>query len=441
MKRFWLVLLSLGLVVAFSASAFAVDVKFSGEFYAAGMYLDKTTLKKDTGTDGPSTAFYYQRLRVKTDFVVSPGLTLVTRFDAMERAWGAARTAPGTALDTQSQGTTAENENIAFDMAYVMYTSPIGTFSVGYQPEATWGTVFGNSSTSVGKISYTLPVKDFTLILQLVKAGELSKTAKYASTMADSDANAFYLMMTYKLKQGIIGLANFASRNAMGYTSATPALQYKQTIPLQFVPFMNVQLGPVNLQSEFTYQRGKREYQNGQKDADISAMSGWVDATADFKLFYVGGTFAYASGDDPGTTDKIEGGTLTGGNDWNPCLIMWNYDRAYWAGALAGYDAANGNGAAMTNAFFYQLRAGVRPIDKLDLMASVSFANADKKPTAYQNANYGWEADVTGTYKITNNLSYMLGFGYLFTGNYYKGTTAYNVQNDYIVMNKLTLTF
>ncbi len=46
MKRFWLVLLSLGLIAAFSTQAMAVDVKFSGEYYAAGMYLDKTTFKK-----------------------------------------------------------------------------------------------------------------------------------------------------------------------------------------------------------------------------------------------------------------------------------------------------------------------------------------------------------------------------------------------------------
>jgi hypothetical protein len=38
MKRFWLVLLSLGLVAAFSTQALAVDVKFSGEYFAAGMY-------------------------------------------------------------------------------------------------------------------------------------------------------------------------------------------------------------------------------------------------------------------------------------------------------------------------------------------------------------------------------------------------------------------
>ena len=41
MKKFWLVLLSLGLVMAFSVSAFAVDVKVSAEYYVGGLYLNK----------------------------------------------------------------------------------------------------------------------------------------------------------------------------------------------------------------------------------------------------------------------------------------------------------------------------------------------------------------------------------------------------------------
>ena len=132
MKRFWLVLLSLGLVLAFSASAMAVDVKFSGAFDVAGVYLDKTTLTK-AGTDNidVSTAFYYQRLRVETDFIVSPGLKVVTRFDALDRIWGGSRSAVNTG-DSQSIGTRAESENIVFDWAYINYDSPIGTFMVGY---------------------------------------------------------------------------------------------------------------------------------------------------------------------------------------------------------------------------------------------------------------------------------------------------------------------
>src|SRR5450759_3606930 len=144
MKRFWLVLLSLGLVLAFSASAMAVDVKFSGSFYAAGIYLDKTNFIKADGTAGnnPSTAFFYQRLRVQTDFIVSPGLKFVTRFDALERIWGGKRSDVPlvTTQDTLGIGTRAENENTAFDLAYVEYASPIGLFKVGYKIDNAWAT-------------------------------------------------------------------------------------------------------------------------------------------------------------------------------------------------------------------------------------------------------------------------------------------------------------
>ncbi|MCK7509298.1 MAG: hypothetical protein MZV70_38210 [Desulfobacterales bacterium] len=85
MRRFWVVLLLLGLIAAFSTSAMAVDVKFSGEYSVTGMYLDRTSLQEDVG---PSTAFFYQRPRLKTEFVVAPGLSLVTRADIMERASG-----------------------------------------------------------------------------------------------------------------------------------------------------------------------------------------------------------------------------------------------------------------------------------------------------------------------------------------------------------------
>jgi len=95
MKRFWVVVLVLGLIAAFSTTVFAVDLKFSGEYYTVGMYLDKTSLREGAVDEGSSTAFYYQRLRVRTDFVVAPGLTLITRFDAMERAWGASRSEVG----------------------------------------------------------------------------------------------------------------------------------------------------------------------------------------------------------------------------------------------------------------------------------------------------------------------------------------------------------
>jgi len=446
MKRFWLVLLSLGLVIAFSTSAMAVDVKVSGQFYVGGMYLDKTTLQKDTATDGPSTALFFQRLRVQTDFIVSPGLSLITRFDAMERSWGATRSAPGTTPDTQSQGTRAENENIAFDVMFISYNSPIGNFRVGYQPDSNWGLPFGNSPTSVGEIRYTTVLGPATLLAYIAKTKERSRSAIAPVGYADADDDKWFLAGIYTWKNGRAGLGYQGQRVA----SAKPAATGFPTWPNlgtahAFVPFINAKLGPITIQSEVTYAFGgyKEENVAVAREVKLENLSAFLDVAADLGKFYAGGTVAYISGDDPGTTDKLEGGLVNGGNDWNPCLIMWNYDRQYWAGSLVSYAATRGFTGSMANAWFFQGRSGVRPIEKLDIVASVSYANADKKPTAaWLYNNYGTEIDLTATYKITNNLSYMLGAGYLITGDYFKGISDANqINNDYLVINKLTLTF
>jgi hypothetical protein len=439
MKRLLVVLLMSGLITVFSTTVFALDVKFSGEFYAAGIYLDKTSLQKDTATSGPSTAFYFQRLRVRNDFVVSPGLTLITRFDALERAWGAARSAPGTAVAVDSFGTTAENENIAFDWAYINYTSPVGIFEVGLMNDGSTGTIFGNSLNPAGRIKYSYITGPLRINADITKGKEQSLTAKFTTLNAsDADNNKYGLEAIYSWKGGFAG----AKVTYYNYAENRPASGYRLDYTL-LTPYTIFKVGPVDIQAEVNYAFGKlKEFDNGVGDVRLENLSGWIDTTATFGPVYFGGSFAYISGDDPATADKQEGGTLNGGRDWNPCLILFNfYDRGYWVGALAG-NGTSTNVGPMSNAFFYQGRVGFKPVPALDIMASLSYSNADKKPIGYVSDAYGYEVDVTGTYKITNNLSYMLGFGYLVTGDYFKGTNAANnVSNDYLVINKLTLTF
>jgi len=445
MKRFWLILLSLGLVMAFSVSAWAVDVKFSGSYYAAGVYLDKTNFKKDSGSDGISTAFYYQRLRVRTDFIVAPGLMLITRFDAMKRAWGAPRTSPGTALDSQSAGTTDENENIAFDLAYINYESPIGLFRVGYMIDLAWGTVFMDSSVPKGKVAWSNTTGPWNYGLQIVKSTDNSYTAKNtAITTTDADNDKYCASIKYSWNGGEAGLLAAMYRDAANRpaTSATPN-SYDMFYGL--LPYAIAQIGPVKVQVEVDYFWGNSlKYDNPSfgSDVKLDALAAFLDATADFGMFYAGGTFAYVSGDDPTTTDRAEGfaGVVNGGKDWDPCLLLFNNDRTYWAGAIAGYGTTTNSGP-MYNTWFFQGRGGIRPCAALDIMASVSYAIADKKPLGVLNSVYGTEIDVTATYKITNNLSYMLGVGYLLTGDYYKADTLNSVKDDYLVINKLTLTF
>jgi len=511
MKRIWLFLLTTGMMMAFSIPAFAVDVKVSGEYYAAGLYLNKTTLNDarwDYDRTNPSTAFFFQRLRIGTDFILSPSLKLVTRFDALERIWGGARSAPdptqgphGIYQDPTSAGTRAENENIAFDLAYVEYISPVGLFRVGYQPDYEWGTVFGNRTTGdpAGIITYGAIAGPFTLVLQYAKEKEMSRSAVDPYENAtDRDYDSYRLGVIYNFKnskaKGEVGGLLLWERDATNKPfNGSPTFPYLPSPPIPYlsftyltnayklIPYFKAKIGPVDLQGEAEYTFGdamKWEDSDGASNpyglhnsanVNIEAWSLFLDATATFGPVYVGGTFVYLSGDDPSTNDKLEGSNSlaavnTSGLDWNPCLMLFNTEvMTNWVGGLSGHSNSMVSGE-MSNAWFFQGRIGVKPTLQSDIVLSISYATADKKPdpklhsltnsivggpyystTQYGNGTYGTEIDLVGTYKITNNLTYMLGAGYLFAGDFYKGydypRANYKICDDYMIINKLTLSF
>jgi hypothetical protein len=482
MKRFWLVLLSLGLIAAFSTSAFAVDVKVNGEFFVGGLYLNKTGVidsysSKGVEPNDTSTAFFYQRLRVGTDFIVSPCLKLVTRFDAMERIWGGARAnvwQVNNVMPEYSAGTRNESENIAFDNVYIEYVSPVGQFQVGYMPDSTWGTVFGNDSTNAnrGMIKWAAPIKNtgFIVLANYAKIADNSSSAVstqswdwYNNVMAqktDRDGDSYRLggiyRFTGKSTSGEAGALIIYTRDASNRGMyAGPYL----TKIYQINPYFKGNIGPVNLQAEAKYSFGDaRIYEYDGPKVKVDSLSFFLDADAKFGIVSVGGTFAYLQGDGNTQDDKIQIYN-TGGYDWNPCLLLFNNDTVnYWIGGIGGFSNST-VGGPMTNAWFLQGRVGVKPTPKLDIVASFSWATADKKAhdpefldnpnKKYKHGEYGFEIDLTGTYKITNNLSYMLGVGYLFTGNHFNGSEhppggsrfTYEVQDDFILINKLTLNF
>jgi len=451
MKRFWLVLLALGMLFAFSSSVFAADVKFTGSFYALGMYQDDTTLVKDA-TGYPATAFYAQRLRVNMEFIATPALKLVTRFDAMERIWGGARVAPGTSADVASYGTWAENQNIAFDHAYIWYASKIGLWSVGVMADGAWGTAFGDNEEPEGKIAWLLPLGKVYIGAQIVKLTDNSKSIVNTTQFAnDVDWDKYQAFVIYNFKGGSAGILGYWMRNA-----GTRPLGYVMTEMYGLLPYVKAKIGPVALEAEVNWANGKlMNYEVGTDVKVDNNINAYVDALADLGMFYVGGTVAWLKGDKPSTATKVEGGVINGGRDWNPMLIMFNYyDRYWWAGNLYGNNYINWMGVngptsingPMTNAWFLSLRGGVRPVADLDLGVAVAYAFADRKPNVVgqMKKDYGWEVDVTATYRITNNLSYMLGGAYLFTGDYFKGATIPGqgkVVDNYLLINKLTLTF
>jgi len=466
MKKLWIVLISLALVAAFCMPASAVDVKFSGSYYVAGDYYNA-----DGDNDWDfTTAFFRQRLRVQTEFVVSPGLSLITRFDALEKIWGDQNwTGPESNVARRpahvpgKENGALEQENIEFEQAYIQYMSKVGMWWIGYAPHDFWGTTFGDSTQTQALIQWILPLnQNWVIGAKYFKTYEGSSSLFNGYDRAnDSDDNAYVGIAMYKtqdleggLKVAYRRIANF--RDGELYDSGSsmypPWLDDEPTIDgWLLTPYFIGQFGPVKVQGELEYWNGDmkfdRELESNPftKDKKMEMLSVYADATVTFGPAYAGGRFIYASGDDP-DTNKIEGSNFApfweanwGGKDLKQTLILWNEDVTNWAGDLT--DA--GLGPGVKNAYFYQIYGGYKWQD-FDFFASVAYAQADEYVWDDQeDKDYGWEFDATATYKITNNLSYMVGVGYLKAGDFFKDKDDGDqwVDDVYVVTNKLTLTF
>jgi len=477
MKKFWIVMLALGLVAGFAMSASAADVKFSGSYYVEGMYADKPSMDGNQGNNGGAVvgpqAFFFQRLRVETTFKVAEGLNLVTRFDALEKQWGSTTwMGTGDTYNRVQAGGGNAQENIEFERAYVDFTTKIGRFQVGYMNFVSWGTEFHDSNITRAGIKYIVPVGPLTVIAAYEKApgaaalklGGDNNTG--LGTASDADNNVYDLGAIYKFGAGEAGVIY-----QKGINKALRVLASRYSDLNIFIPYAKLKFGPVYFETEFVGGFGDaRKFDDAGKAAggqDVSAQQFalYLHAKADIGPAYVGGRFVYLGGDDPKTTDKVEGSlfsSLVSNDAFNPCLIMWNTDYTKWMGAVGTSETLKGANpftftpggldTYMENAWFYQIYAGFKPTPKLDIMASLAYAYADKKPysgwtaggagTEFISDQYGTEVDLTATYKIYDNLSYMVGGAYHFVGDYFKGSNRnFNLSNNYLLVNKLTLTF
>jgi hypothetical protein len=425
------------------------------------MYIDNPQLVKESNRTAASQAYYFQRLRIQTEFKVAEGLSLVTRFDALEKPWGYGKIGTGGAPDSwrtagalansfdvtnrSSQGAAGARvqENIEFEHAYIDFTTKIGRFNIGYQNFIAWGTVFLNTDAAIPGIKYFVPIGPVTVVAAIEKRVEQNASTTYG-TAADADANIYDLGAIYKFGAGEAGILW-----QYGDNRSNRQLGFKTQLHI-FNPYAKMKFGPVYVEAEGVYGTGKvvdSELAAAVLPSiDAEAMGLYIMAKADIGPAYVGGIFAYMRGDDPATTNKVEGSlatALTVGQSWDPCLILWN--NALYGG---NFRVATPVGVFFDNAWLYQIYAGFKPLKEADIMMSVTYAYQDKKPVAANLGDvYGTEVNLIGKYKIFDNLEYMLGAGYLFTGNAFKGAATATrpdglpIDNNYMLFHRLTLSF
>jgi hypothetical protein len=487
MKKILVVLLSLGLLVAFGATASAVDVKFGGSYYLMGAYENNPALRATNYAY--SHAFFYQRFRLQPVFQIAEGLTTTFRIDAMEKQWGNNNWAGGVDDNPQTSPQVpvakpprGEQANIEFERAYVTFMTGIGMFQVGYQNVDDWGTDFGDYSNTRPRIAFATKFGPVTLALTYEKlfesdtagnnvAATYNTTTGYPYyTNADNDTYAVSATFNGKgIEAGMLYkyyiLNTLINNGAVAGTNVDRPHGVSQTRHL-LSPYVKATFGPLYIEGEAQYWFGKyAQYEAPApatlQDVDLQAFGAYLKGKFNFGPAYVGALFSYASGDD--YSDKTKNTMNPGGAGTNlsPALILMNDALRAWTmrDSLAASGTAfvsNGAGTAIPtnsaptsnkyNNLIYSAFVGFDPTPKLNVEANLIYATVDKRQlsatTEAVSGNLGTEFDLKATYKIYDNLSYMVGAGYLWAGDYWKGAnSAAQVENNYLLMNQLTLSF
>lgn len=440
MKKLFAAILALGLIVAVSGTASAVDVKLGGSYYVVGVYDDNPNLKEDAY----SRAYMYQRLRIQPVFQIAEGLTFTMRFDALDGVFDKGKNAPGAlAANPRSvNDPTHDKNNFDWDRAYVTFKTKIGLFDVGMMSGGAWGTSWADNEEERARIKYT--GKFGSLLVGAILEKNYESNGDPTGNYADADATTYYLYPIYFFKGGSAGLLyGFINDNSF---RPTMDMGIKQHI---LYPYMKATFGPVYVEAEVNYLFGQRDFGPaaealGARDRDVDGWGAYLKAQTTMGPATFGALVGWSSGQDPAKTAANGGDITVGpgkGADFNPALILMNDDLATWSNG-----DVNTNGSANINDGYLILNAfgDYKVTPKFSMGAALTWAKADEPQIAGQDDEYGMEFDLTATYKIYDNLSYMVGAGYLWTGDWYQSRAALNdtkADDDYILMNKLTLSF
>jgi len=195
--------------------------------------------------------------------------------------------------------------------------------------------------------------------------------------------------------------------------------------------------------ADVNYYFGKvAAFDSGANKINDIALGAYIKGNLDLGPAYVGISALYSSGDEGSNKTVVRTGPQS--QDLHVGLILGN-------NAFQSWEAASGNGGTKgvtpfdggnAGSMMYSVFGGLNTTPKLIVNAMLVTTARNKGSAKYVSKSMGTEIDITARYQIYDNLSYMLGAGFFWTGDYLKGAnSAGAVGNDYLLMNRLSLSF
>ncbi len=500
MKKIVMTAIVVSFVFILAIPAMALETEFSGLYYAEGLYHEHPDLRDNHQND-----YLTMKLRIKPVFKISDNVSLITRFDALEKNWGAGdgSGASSTSFLTYTAGSAAgdhsgvtttttieDDDNIDWDWAYMLAKTSIGGFLVGRQNGNVWGTSFVDSAGPRDRVTWIVPIDNLYL------AGVYEKNAEFDSDDVNeggTDNDKYYLTATYKgegFKTGLLyghyryrtfqdmaqaadTAAATAMANAAGYdlsnymallaAGAPPdgGVLYGQMLGAGIntdnlsrcsatanilIPYFEGKFGPFGIQGEFAYAMADADYDTinsaGKLSKDATVMAYNLEGTFDAGPVTFQAGYARSSGDADYTDDEVESfGYIETGADWGKTLILYS-DIAGLEETLGGLGNPVGGGKACWDGYqVYYFGVDYNVTDNLILSAIVAKSKADDVIVGWDD-DHGLEYDLTLSWKFLDNLTYTATYASLDAGDYWQqGNSATEVEDTFTLYHKLELKF
>lgn len=459
MKKVLSTALALGLVAGIATTAAAYDkFEVSGYYTAQGFYVDnaQATNGVDFGAVGVQnrdvhTAFWQQDMRLYPNLTINDKTRMKAEIRLMDTdIWGTTDTTSG-----PSGGRMADINKL-----YVEYDSPMGMVRLGRIPFGTYGhSAFDNSAGREDGIVFAsnfLP-KPFSLTFVTAKlderdAGTTSTTvttttvsgafathvhninsATTTNKLNDADSDWYSIHLDYKTDGVMAG-----TRLILVDEQGTASQNYEDW---RMQAYGKMSMDNLWFGGEVSHKFGERDNDGATADVDDDSWALMLEAGGKFGKLDAGLTYWWISGDND--TDATEDSSYgDAGNDWQPLLVMTHEHMQ-----LLNNKNGNGNyGNAVQNAGANVIMAsfGMPVSDKMTVSSKLAYGWADDEATGWDD-EYGYEVDLGMSYKLLDNLTYGVNFGYFAAGDFFtkQGNTADVTKEDSVVLlhHSLNMTF
>ena len=450
MKKSFILLLSIMLVVGFSVSANAlhktpdleyipgmvtnkgVQVEMSGSIRLRGRIVDNAvTLDED---DGDHQDRFDSRIRLQFKVRVSENT-----FGVIELENGGGRTSDGTNWGS-AQGSTgfignglgdAKLDSLFLRQAYISHQfHPTG--DKNYHA----GIKAGHMLLALGNglyLDHTLFGDDAIILWADAGPGEIAfayaKLNENDPSLAD-DVDAYALTLDLPLDNINLG---FDASYLNGQTVSTDGLGF-----WNFGARGDINIAGLTIRGDIEVQTGQADGTSGidgGNDVDFSGWAGLVGVDYEISGIKLGLEGAYGSGDDDPTDNDMEAFVTTQSG-------YQSYTYVYENNVIS---AAGATGTGLSNTWYVNASASIKPMPDLLTKVNVYLLGAAEdvalNGSADADDDLGWEIDGNLEYEVATNLLYYIEGGVLFPGDAYDLANGDSADNVYAVRHGLILKF